>query len=345
MAEIDIFNIQPHQVSRDLRGYSVFFYGDPKSGKTTIATKFPKHFLLAFEKGYNAIPGAKAQPINKWSEFKKVLRQLKDPRAHELYETIIIDTADIAYDYCERYVCDNAPRPKEQGGGYGVDSVGDIPFGKGYGMVAKEFDSCLRSIVQMDYGLVLISHAVDKTFKDEAGQEYNQIVPTLDKRARNIVSRMADIIGYSRTIANDNNELSTKLFMRGTPRYMAGSRFKYTPDYIDFNYPSLVNAIQEAIDTQAKEDGTEYFTDTRSNLYQEHEDLDYDDLMASFNSMVESLIQSNDDKTFTEYYQPRIIEITDKYLGRGQKVSQCSREQTEALSLIVDDLKELVNSK
>ena len=33
--------------------------------------------------------------------------------------------------------------------------------------------------------------------------------------------------------------------------------------------------------------------------------------------------------------------ITDKYLGRGQKVSQCSREQTEALSLIVDDLKEL----
>ena len=50
MANIDIFNIQPHQVSRDLRGYSVFFYGDPKSGKTTIATKFPKHFLLALKR-------------------------------------------------------------------------------------------------------------------------------------------------------------------------------------------------------------------------------------------------------------------------------------------------------
>ena len=47
MADIDIFNVEPHQVSRDLRGYSVFFYGDPKSGKTTTATKFPKHFLLA----------------------------------------------------------------------------------------------------------------------------------------------------------------------------------------------------------------------------------------------------------------------------------------------------------
>lgn len=31
MPEINIFNVQPHQVSRDLRGYSVFFYGEPKS--------------------------------------------------------------------------------------------------------------------------------------------------------------------------------------------------------------------------------------------------------------------------------------------------------------------------
>lgn len=28
---LDLLNIQPHQVSRDLRGYSVFFYGEPKS--------------------------------------------------------------------------------------------------------------------------------------------------------------------------------------------------------------------------------------------------------------------------------------------------------------------------
>lgn len=31
MADIDIFNIKPHQVSRDLRGYSVFFYGGWKT--------------------------------------------------------------------------------------------------------------------------------------------------------------------------------------------------------------------------------------------------------------------------------------------------------------------------
>ena len=34
--DIDLLGLEPHKVSRDLRGYSVFFYGEPKSGKTTI---------------------------------------------------------------------------------------------------------------------------------------------------------------------------------------------------------------------------------------------------------------------------------------------------------------------
>ena len=222
---IDILGLVPHQVSRDLRGYSVFFYGEPKSGKTTTAAKFPSSLLLAFEKGYSAIPGVMAQPINSWSEFRQVLRQLKSDAAKAAYATIIIDTADIAYDYVSKYICDNAKRPD---GGFGVDNIADIPFGKGYGLVSQEFDECLRSIVQMGYGLVLISHATDKAFKDESGQEYNKIVPTLDKRATNIVSRMADIIGYSRAVTEENGNESVKLFMRGTQRYMAGSRFKYT---------------------------------------------------------------------------------------------------------------------
>lgn len=343
MNGINLLDIAPHQVSRDLRGYSVFFYGEPKSGKTTIATKFPRHLLLAFEKGYNAIPGAMAQPINSWAEFKKVLKQLPDPKVKEKFETIIVDTADIAYDLCEKYICANA---KRSDGGFGVDSIGDIPFGKGYTMVAKEFDESLRSIVQMGYGLVLISHAVDKTFTDETGKEFNQIVPTLGSKPRNIVSRMCDIIGYSRAIQNEDGTTTTKLFMRGTPRYIAGSRFKYTPDYIDFTYNDLVKAIGDAIDKQMQEDGAEFFTDERTNVYAEvTQELDFDELVATFNNIVNSIIENNDEEKFQNYWQPRIIQITEKYLGKGQKVNQCSREQIEALDLIVTDLKELVQTK
>lgn len=326
--DIDILSIEPHKVSRDMRGYSVFFYGEPKSGKTTIASKFPKALLLAFEKGYNALAGVKPQPINSWAEFLKVHRQLKDPRAQEMYETIIIDTADIAYDYCEKYICSNN----------NASTIGDIPYGKGYTLVADEFDEKLRSIVQMGYGIVIVSHAVDKTFKDESGSEYNKIVPTLDKRANNIVARMADIIGYSRAVTDSDGITKTLLFIRGTQRYEAGSRFKYTPDYIEFNYKNLVDAIGDAIEKQAAEDGEEYFTDERENAYRDTSShLDFDELMTEFKMLIETFMK--DEEKMANYYAPRITEIIDRYLGKGKKVNEMNRDQVEQLALIVEDLK------
>lgn len=285
------------------------------------------------EKGYNAIPGAMAQPINSWGEFRKALRQLKDEKVKARFETIIIDTTDIAYDYCEKYICSNAS----------VDAIGDIAYGKGYKMAAKEFDEQLRSILQMNYGLVLISHAVDKTFKDQNGQEYNQIVPTLDSKPRNIVSRMADIIGYSRVIDMPDGTSATKLFMRGTPRFIAGSRFKYTPDCIDFNYQSLVAAIGDAIDQQMAEDGAQYFTEERNNLYTTTtKDLDFDALMVEFGDIITQISVKSEEDTFKTYWEPRITQVIETYLGKGNRVSSCTRDQVEALDLIVSELKEFI---
>ena len=157
---------------------------------------------------------------------------------------------------------------------------------------------------------------------------------------------MADIIGYSRIVTDKEGKNSTKLFMRGTPRYEAGSRFKYTPDYIDFSYDNLVAAIGSAIDQQAKEDGEEFFTNEKNNLYQDtSKDLNFDDLMGRCNTLIKNMIENNTEEVFKEFYQPRIVQITDRYLGRGQKINQCSREQVEALSLICDDLLALSKEK
>ena len=347
MGVIDLKSIKPHQVSKDMRGYSVFLYGGWKTGKTTTAVKFPKHLLLAFEKGYLAIPGAMAQPIFSWSEFRQSLRQLKDSEMKEKFETIIVDTADIAYDYCTKYICANYKRAD---GGTGVDSLSDIPFGKGYGIVEKEFDECLRQIVQLGYGLVVISHETDKTFKNENGTEFNKIVPTLDKRANNVLARMCDIIGYTRSIPDEAGNERVVMFMRGTSRYEAGSRFKYTPDYIDLSYDNLVKAIGDAIDKQMEEVGTELFTDERKNIYIDTTlDLDFDALMKEFSEIIANIpgstdaaVETEEGKKFKEYWQPRIVQVIEKYLGKGRKMNDCTRDQVEAVDLIVSELKELV---
>src|SRR5690554_2415696 len=239
---IDLLALEPHVVSRDLSQKIVLIYGREKVGKTTIATKFPKNILLAFEKGYNALSGVYAQNIHKWSDFKKVLRQLQNSQVKERFSTVIIDTVDIAYDLCEKFICQRE----------GVDNIGDIPYGAGYRMVKKEFDDALRSIPMMDYGLVMISHAQESTFTDEEGKEYTRTTTTLSNQAKKVVHPMADIIGYAKAVEHEG-ESKVALFLRATPQFDAGSRFKYVPNVIPLNYDALVNAIADAIEKEEEE--------------------------------------------------------------------------------------------
>lgn len=324
-----LLDIKPHQVSRNLRGYSVLFYGEPKSGKTTTASKFPGALVLAFEKGYLTIPGIMAKDINSWGEFRKTLRELDDPDVKNAFQTIVIDTADIAYSYCEKYVCSQASDAKNS-----YENIADIPFGKGYKMAQAEFDVCIRKILQMNYGLVLISHSQDKTFKDAQGQEFNQIVPTLDNRARLICERTCDIIGYSRTIETAEGK-SVKLFMRETPRFVAGSRFKYTPDVIDFSYDSLVNAIADAIDKEANEHNNKFVTNEQKQVYVDKV-YDFEAIMKEIQSTIGALMAQG-----SPNMRATITGIVETHLGKGKKVSDCVPDQAPVLDLILFDLKKI----
>ena len=95
-----------------------------------------------------------------------------------------------------------------------------------------------------------------------------------------------------------------------------------------------------------QEEGGDFFTDERTNVYAEvTQELDFDELVATFNNIVNSIIENNDEEKFQNYWQPRIIQITEKFLGKGQKVNKSTRDQTEEIDLIVTDLKELVQTK
>ena len=321
--------IKPHEVSRDLSGYSVLFYGTPKSGKTTIASHFPKALVFAFEKGYSAIPGIMAMPVNNWREFRNFLIDLRDDETKEMFKTIVIDTADIAWDYCVDYICQQN----------GVTKINEIPYGGGYQLASREFDTCIRKILQLNYGLVLISHSKEKTLKDEQGNEYDQIMPTLENKARLICERTCDIIGMCRPVKEADGSVETRLFLRETPRYVAGSRFKYIVDSIPFTYDNLVNAIADAIDKEAAETGNKYVTATRANLYIEPEAKTYDfkALIDEFGALVGKLMETNPAAN-----RSKIASIVAEYMGDNRKVSDCTEEDAPQLDLIVQELRSLI---
>lgn len=91
---IDLLSIKPHKVSRDLSGYITYIFGAGKTGKTTLASQMEKSLLIAWEKGYNAIPGILAQDVTNWSEMKSVLRELKKDEVKNTFKCIVIDTVN-----------------------------------------------------------------------------------------------------------------------------------------------------------------------------------------------------------------------------------------------------------
>ena len=319
---IDLLAIEPNKVSRDLSGYITYIYGPAKVGKTTLCSHFPGALLLAFEKGYNAIPGIYAYPIEKWSQLKEVVRELKKPEVKEKYKTIIIDTVDWAGTACEKYICNQL----------GIENIGDGGWSNnGWSKYKREFEDTFRTITMQGYALVFISHDQEKTFKRKDGTEYNMTVPTAQKSINNIAKDMSDIYAYA---YQDERSRSRKLVLRSLDNTIeCGCRFKYMKDDIDLDYDALVKALNDAIDKEAKENNNKFVTDERTE-YTEAPDYDYDGLIAEFNEYVAPLMQKD-----PNYYGPRIVSVVEKYLGKGKKIADSSIDQVDLIHLIVTELK------
>ena len=320
---IDIFNIQPTTISRDLKGKFVCIYSLPKVGKTSMACQFPKNLLLAFEKGYNAIAGVKPVDITKWSDFKLVLRQLEKPEARQLYDTVTLDTIGIAWEMCEQFICAQN----------GVQKIADIPWGGGYSACKKEFEACLRKITQLGYGLVIIAH-VDKRIEKRADDDEVEILgPAIPKRAYEIVNQLVDIIGYIDVTWDEEGNSERWLYTRKTPTVMAGSRFKYLAPKIKFGYKELVAAISEAIDKSEKLDGA-VVVDTTEQVIEEK--LDYKAIREEASVLWQTLVGKDPENA------PIILKKVEMIFGRPMKLSEITEDQVDLFNLVVLDMKDML---
>ena len=318
---MDLLNLEPTKVSKDLKSKIIFFYGDVKSGKTTTASKFPKALIAATEIGTNALNNVFVQPIQKWGDMNRLLKELKKEPVQEKFETIVIDTADNLYDLAEDYVLSQ----------HGVSKIGDIPFGAGYKETEKIFDKALRQIPMLGYGLVIISHATERILTNEQGEEYSKIQPTLPKAPQKVVNRMSDIVGYSTTIKNEDGQDETRLIMRGNERVIAGSRWKHTPNSIVFNYDNLVNAIHDAVEKSSDEDGVQAL-DEQINHYEKEEKRDFEEAREELISIAQAFVDSD-----------RLVEFnTAMYdsFDDDLKISDLTAKNQEAVEVLIEELKE-----
>ena len=321
---INLLALKPHKVSRDLSGYITYIYGAPKTGKTTLASQMDGCLLLAFEQGYNALPGVIAQDITTWGEMKQVFRELKKPEVQAVYKAIIVDTIDVAADKCKKYICQQN----------GIEDLGDLGYGKGWTKFKDEFNEIFRGLTQLGYAVFFIGHHKEVTLTDTStGTERMVIRPSLSNSTREVIAGMADIYGYAKQ-SGRKDEMSTLVLRDPTGVIECGCRFKYIDNEMTTSYQNLVDALQRAIDKEAAEHNGKFVTNERVTT-PIAKSYDYDALMAEFGDIVGDLMAKD-----AATYGPRITHIVEKYLGKGKKVSETTRDQAEFISLILTEVKE-----
>lgn len=298
--------------------------------KTTIASKFPRPIVLAFEKGYNFIPGIIAQPINDWKEAleakKALIKDAKDAKKEgreTVYKSVICDTGDLAYDFCEAFIVD-----KE-----GVDYLDETEKMRGYRATSREFDNFFQDICRAGYTLVVISHSTSKQIK-ENGEKYEKTIPTIVDRGLQVISRLVDVIGFANKETDDETGATTHtLTLKGNKYLEAGSRNPYLPEKIPLSYDALLKAMQEAID-KIEENGGEVTDEVINPLEHEEEKVDFKETLKSIAKHAKAMYNAD--------YEEEYKKIVGEYLGYNASVKECTPQQIDHMVLILQDLQDFV---
>lgn len=196
------------QPSKDLSDYSILLYGEEKIGKTTFASQFPDAIFLMCEPGSKAL-SIYSRPVNSWADLKGYLKVLaKDKK----FKTIVIDTVDVAANMCEKYCAAKL----------GVEDIQDAEYGKGWRKLKAELSQWLTFAGNMGKGIIYISHSTEKEIKNRSGGSRHRVVPTMDKRASEIMEAYVDIWAYYKY----ESDGSRTLLIKGTEEVAAGTRTK-----------------------------------------------------------------------------------------------------------------------
>ena len=329
---IDIFNLEPTVISKNLQGAYICVYGPEKVGKTTFGAKLPRALFCNFEIGTNFLPGVKAVNVRKWVDFKNILRQLEKPQAKEMYDTVVIDTISEAYSDCERYCCAQA----------GVQKLGDVPYGALYQTCKKEFEEALRTISMLGFGVCVIAHSEKKNIPGPNDTTIETVAPAMPSRAAEVVNRFVDLIAYIDVYPDENGQMQRRFITRATPTIKAGSRLPYLDAVIPFSYEDLIDAIGRAVEKQQQLDGA-VVVDKKDMFVEEKLDFSkvYNEAKEVWTGLL-SLCPTDEEKERMVRDMNKKIEMV---FGRKIKLSEVTEDQVDLLNLVLLELKDMLSEK
>jgi len=234
-------------VLRSPSDFWLFLYGREKIGKTTFLSSYPDSIFFATEPGVRGLPvyefNEAGGGVYDWGVFLAGVAALEAEPGR--FRTVIIDTADRAYDMALDYVC--RKRDIEYPG---QDSDGREDFGKSWRAVKDEFTAAIARIAATGRTVVFTSHAKTETVKTRSGVSYDRVFPTLSGQGRKVLEPMVDFFWIAEYLRDTSGTTRRVVITQGDEFLWAGSRAiggaavpRYLPLLAEGGYDMLCQAF------------------------------------------------------------------------------------------------------
>lgn len=159
--------------------------GNPKSGKTTLASAFPDSYVLELERGGADRVDGRIDNVSSLADFRKKLKAAVEEKS---VGTIVVDTIDVLSDWLELEIAQK----------YGLQKMNDSKQGvNGYekwGDYRDKVETLVDYFKACGKLIVLIAHCKEpKVLEDQVVTPAGINMPG---KAGNYIAAQADLIGY-----------------------------------------------------------------------------------------------------------------------------------------------------
>ena len=215
----------------------LWIYGDPYSGKTTLANQFPSPLFLntdgnitSFDAPFVAIKETLdgRQKISAWTNFKNVIDELQ--KGEHGFKTVVVDLIEDCYEHARRHVLSELGLSHESEGSYG----------KAYKMIDDEFLTVFKKLTNLDYHIILLSHCdFSKEVTYGNGSKVTNIQPNIKEKIAAKLTGYVDATG--RIVINDQGRF---LDFSKHDNTVGGGRLEFNPTVFPLSYEALEQAYE-----------------------------------------------------------------------------------------------------
>ena len=201
--------VERSKPSKTLWDYTIYLYGIPKVGKSTLVAEIEDVLFFNTGGGLSAIE-CYQQPINTWEEFLSYGAEFLT--TEHKFNVLAIDTIERLHKLCVNYIM---TRQK-------VTHPQDLEFGKGYDMVKDEFIRPLTRLALSKYGLILIGHVKEIEVTGRI-RKLSKSIPSLQDYVWQLIDGLTDICMFYTTVDDPSGK---KRVIKTDPseEYIAGDR-------------------------------------------------------------------------------------------------------------------------